>query len=148
MLANWIHVVIVHLAVIGTPWLAYRVLSHRKAPMDDKAWKGSFIGLIVLAVISSIAYFTGPEAADWTKEVLTSFPQDHVEDHALWGRIAFVIQGIAGLLGVMGWASILQEETPDRRIAGVVIALLITNTLVLLYTAHLGGFIRRMDLMW
>ena len=147
MIANWIHIVIVHLAVIGTPWLAYRAVAHRQTPMDAKPWKDTFSALLILTTITGIAYFTGPEASDWTKQVLTDFPQDHVEDHALWGRIAFVLQGITGLLGIMGWASILQEEVPDRRIPSILIVLLIVNTLVIFYTAHLGGLIRRMDLM-
>lgn len=147
MIANWIHVIIVHLAVIGTPWLAYRVLVHRQTPMDAKPWKNTYSGLIILTIITGVAYFTGPDTADWIKEVMPSFPQDHVEDHALWGRIAFVIQGIAGLIGVMGWAAILQEEIPDRRISILLIVLLILNTFVIIYTAHLGGMIRRMDLM-
>ncbi len=115
--------------------------------MDAKPWKDTFSGLIVLSIITAVAYFTGPETSDWTKQVLVSFPQDQVENHALWGRIAFVIQVITGLLGVMGWASILQEEKPDRKISFVLIVLLIVNTLVIMYTAHLGGLIRRMDLM-
>ena len=147
MIANWIHIVIVHLVVIGTPWLAYRALVHRKAPMDTEPWKVTFSALLILAMISTVAYLTGPEAADWTKQVLVDFPQDQVEDHAFWGRVAFVIQVITGLIGIMGWSSILQEEKPDRRISGLLIVLLIINTLVIIYTAHLGGLIRRMDLM-
>ena len=147
MIANWIHIVIVHLAVIGTPWLAYRAWVYRQEPLDTKPWKGTYSALLILTVITGIAYFTGPEASEWTKQVLTDFPQDQVEDHALWGRIAFVIQGLTGLLAVMGWTSILQEEKPDRRIASILMVLLVVNTLVILYTAHQGGLIRRMDLM-
>ena len=95
MLANWIHIIIVHLTVIGTPWLLYRAFSHGQIPMDSQAWKRTFIALILLTIITSIAYFTGPETADWTKQVLANFPQDRVEDHALWGRIAFVFGQIA-----------------------------------------------------
>ncbi|MBO6515646.1 MAG: hypothetical protein JJ975_03755 [Bacteroidia bacterium] len=146
MIANWVHVMLVHVAVLGTPWLLFKVLRHRKAPMDSAPWKTTFMASIVLAVLTVASYFTGPEAAEWTKQVLANFPQDHVEDHALWGRVGMVIQGIAGLLGIMGWASIAQEEVPDRRISVILITLLIVNTLVLIYTAHLGGFIRRMDL--
>ena len=146
MIANWVHIIIVHLTVIGTPWLAYRVLTHRQIPMDSEPWKGTFIGLIILAIITAVAYFTGPETAEWTKQVLASFSQDQVEDHALWGRIAFVIQSITGLLGVMGLASILQEDKPDRKIRSLLIVLLIVNTLIIIYTAHLGGLIRRIDL--
>lgn len=146
MIANWIHIIIVHFAVIGTPWLVYRVIAHKKKPLDSKQWKGTYTGLIVLGAITSIAYFTGPEAADWIKSVSNSYNQDLVENHALWGRAAFVIQVIAALIGVMGWASILQEERPDKRVPVILIVLLIVNTLVLVYTAHLGGLIRRLDL--
>ena len=147
MIANWIHIIIVHVAVIGTPWMAYRVFIYRKTPMDTKPWKSTFSGLIILAIITGVAYYTGPETADWTKQVLVSFPQDQVEDHALWGRVAMVIQVITGILGIMGWASILQEEKPDSKISSFLIVLLTINTLVIMYTAHLGGIIRRMDLM-
>ena len=137
---------IVHVAIIGTPYVAFRVWSHRKHPMDAKPWKDTYSAIIVLAVITVVAYLSGPETADYTKEVVTPFSQDLVEDHALWGRIVMVIQVIAGLLGIMGWASILQEETPDHRIFNVLILLLLANTICLIYTAHLGGMIRRMDL--
>lgn len=146
MIANWIHIVIVHFAIIGTPWLAYRVIKHRKDPMDEKNWKMIFSASIIFGVITAIAYYTGPDTAEWTKQVLADYPQDHVENHALWGRIAFVIQTITGLMGIMGWASILQEEIPDLRISYLLLFLLTVNTLVLFYTAHLGGHIRRMDL--
>lgn len=147
MIANWIHVMVVHIAVIGTPWLLYRVLTQRKLSLDSKQWKGNYSILIVLGIIAASAYFTGPEAADWTKQVVASYSQDLVEDHALWGRIAFVIQAIAALIGIMGWASILQEEMPHKKIPLILIILLTVNTLVMLYTAHLGGLIRRIDLM-
>ncbi|MEM7105745.1 MAG: hypothetical protein AAF502_21585 [Bacteroidota bacterium] len=147
MLANWIHVMIVHIAVIATPWLVYRVLTQRKDPLDSKQWKGNYSVLIILGIITAIAYFTGPQAAEWTKEVLDPYPQDLVENHALWARVAFVIQVIAALIGFMGWASILQDEKPDRRIVNILTVLLVTNTIIMIYTAHLGGLIRRMDLV-
>ena len=146
MIANWIHVMIVHFAVIGTPWLLYRVFVQRKLPLNNKQWKDNYSLLIILGAIAAIAYFSGPEGADWVKQILDPYPQDHVEDHALWGRAAFVIQVIAALVGIMAWASILQEEVPDRRIPIILMVILALNTLVMLYTAHLGGMIRRMDL--
>lgn len=147
MIANWVHVMIVHFAVIATPWLVYRIFTQRKIPLDSKQWKGTYSILIILGIIAGIAYFTGPKAADWTKLVLDPYPQDLVENHALWGRAAFVIQVIAAFIGVMGWASILQEEKPDHRISIILMVLLLLNTLVMFYTAHLGGLIRRMDFM-
>ena len=147
MLANWIHVMIVHLIVIGVPWLLYRVFIQRKEPLDSPQWKNTYSFLILSGVIAAIAYFTGPTAADWTKLALDPYPQEHVEDHALWGRVAFVIQVVVALIGIMGWASILQDEKPDKKIFFVLIVLLLINTSTLFYTAHLGGFVRRMDLL-
>lgn len=147
MIANWIHVMIVHVAVIATPWLLYRVFSQKKHALDSRPWKHNFSFLIVVGGITGVAYFTGPVTADWTKLVVDSYSQDLVENHALWARIAFVIQGIVALIGIMGWASILQEEKPDKRIPLILMTLLCINTFVMLYTAHLGGLIRRIDLM-
>lgn len=139
---------IVHLIVLGTPWLLYRVFTQRKEQLDSKQWKNTYSFLIVFGGIAAIAYFTGPNTTDWVKLTLDSYPQDHVENHALWGRMAFVLQVIIALIGVMGWASILQEEKPDKKIFFVLITLLLINSLILLYTAHLGGLIRRMDLLF
>ena len=147
MIANWIHVMIVHVAVIGTPWLLYPVFVQRKEPLDSKPWKNNYSIVLVLGIIASVAYFTGPLAADYTKTVLDTYSQDLVENHALWGRIAFIIQVIAALVGIMGWASILQEEKPDHRIKILLMVLLLVNTAVMIYTSHLGGLIRRMDFL-
>lgn len=148
MIANWIHIVIVHFAILGVPWLAYRVFTNKDEALDSKRWKSTYSGLIILGIIATIAYFTGPKAAEWTKDVVDTYSQDQVEDHALWGRIGFVVQVIGALIGIMGWASILQEEKPYRGIPVIIKVLLIVNTLVLFYTAHLGGVIRRVDLLF
>lgn len=147
MTANWIHIVIVHISILGTPWLWYQVYKNRGKAMDHPEWRSTFSGLIILAALTAVAYFTGPETADYTKQIIDAFPQDHVENHALWGRIAFVIHVLTGLLGIMGWASILQEEKPAGFIPKILIVLLLLNTIILFYTAHLGGLIRRMDMM-
>ena len=58
-----------------------------------------------------------------------------------------MIQVIAGLLGIMGWSSILQEEKPASFLSPLLLVLLVSNTFIVFYTAHLGGLIRRLDLM-
>lgn len=148
MWANWIHIMIVHLAVIGTPWLLYRSIAFRKHPLDGKKWRASYIALILLGISSSLAYFTGPDAADWIKANLPTYSQELVEDHALWGRASFVIQVISAFIGIMGLASMLQEEKPYAKIPVILMVLLAINTFLILYTAHLGGMIRRMDLVF
>ena len=147
MIANWLHISIVHLAVIGIPLVTFRIFTLRNEPLDSKSWRNSFLVIIGLAVITGIAYSTGPETVEHTKQVVGAYSQDQVEWHALWGRIVLILQVIAGLLGVMGLASILQEETPDRRIYLILLILSVTNSFIVLYTAHLGGFIRRADLL-
>jgi len=148
MVSNWIHIVIVHLSVLGTPWLLYKVWKHRKLDLESSSWKSNYTALIIVAAFAAGAYFTGPQTVDWVKEVLDTYSQDQVEDHALWGRIAFVIQSLAGLLGIMGWASILQEDKPAKILLKLLLSLLLINTIVLIYTAHLGGVIRRVDLVF
>lgn len=148
MIANWIHIMIVHLAVIGSPWLFYRVIVYRKHPLDEKKWRANYIVLILLGFSSTLAYFTGPEAADWIKETLKDYSQDLVEDHALWGRVSFVLQVITAFIGIMGLASMLQEEKPYAKIPQILSVLLFINTGIILYTAHLGGLIRRLDLVF
>jgi O-antigen/teichoic acid export membrane protein len=133
--------------VIGTPLLLIKVVNQRKLDMDSKQWRNNFIFSIVLGIFVGTAYFTGPDVADWIKGILDNYSQDLVEDHGFWGRVAFVIQVIGALIGIMGLASILQEEKPDKRISYVLMFLLAINTGVMIYTAHLGGYIRRIDLM-
>ena len=58
-----------------------------------------------------------------------------------------MIQVIAGLLGIMGWFSILQEEKPASFLSPLLLILLVSNTSIVFYTANLGGLIRRLDLM-
>lgn len=147
MLANWFHISIVHLAVLGIPFLTYCVFSQRKLPLNAKSWRYTYIGLILLAIITTVAYITGPQTADYVKEVVENYPQTQVEDHALWGRIVLILQVIAGLIGIMGLASVLQDEKPERIIFTLLAILLTANTLIVLYTAHLGGYIRRLDFL-
>lgn len=111
-----------------------------------RTWKQIYAVSIVTAIITSISYFTGPATADHVKIVLQNYSQDLVESHALWGRIAFIVQIFAGLIGIMGLSSYLQEEKPSQKLPYILFVLLLINVLILLYTAHLGGMIRRPDL--
>ena len=146
MSSAWIHIITVHLPVIGIPLLLYFVVRSQKKETSDKIWKQIYSFLILLAIITTISYFTGPTTADWLKNHLEEYPQNIVENHALWGRVAFTVQFILGVLGIMGWSSILQEEQPSRKLHFMILILLILNTVVIIYTAHLGGMIRRPDL--
>jgi hypothetical protein len=89
------------------------------------------LSAIAMAIITSISYFTGPATAEHVKIVLQNYPQDLVESHALWGRIAFIVQIFAGLIGIMGLSSYLQEEKPSPKIAvWILVMILLCHTCI------------------
>jgi hypothetical protein len=136
----------VHLPVIGTPILFYFVWQNRNTVLNSQVWKTLFLWFVILSILTSIAYFSGPQTADYLKDILQVYPQDIIESHALWGRIAFVIQAMMGLIGIMGLSSILQGEKPSAKLPFILIILLLINVVILIWTAHLGGMVRRPDL--
>jgi len=137
----------VHLPVVGMPLILLKGIMNRRHDLGSSAWKWNYSLLILAGVLTSVAYFTGPQTAEWTQSVVDAYAQELVENHALAGRVAFVIQIILTLLGVMGWASILQEEKPDKRLKLIIMLLLVLGSTAIIYTAHLGGLIRRPDLV-
>lgn len=96
---------------------------------------------------ASISYFTGPATAEWVKLQVSNYPKTLVENHALIGRIGFIISFFNGLLGVMALANYLQEEKTHKVVPWVLFGFIMISILVFSYAAHLGGLIRRPDLM-
>jgi hypothetical protein len=102
---------------------------------------------IIISLFSFGAYFTGPETAEWVKNLSTSYPQKLIENHALWGRFGFIGSVLTALLSLMALANYAQEEEPHKSILWILFVILILNFLIFIYTAHLGGMIRRPDLL-
>lgn len=142
----YLHILTVHLPVIGTPVLIIWMLSNLKNH-SEKQWKWLYATTIFIGILTGVSYFTGPATADWVKTHLTHYPQDLVENHALLGRLVFVLQTFASLIGIMALSSYWQGEKPSVKLPYILLIVLIITTLLLLYTAHLGGMIRRTDLM-
>jgi uncharacterized membrane protein len=137
---------VVHIPVLGSPLLlafGWKAI-HSKLATDYKVyyWSSLFI-----AIASSIAYFTGPLTADWVKEQYTNYSKDFVENHALWGRIGFVTSVLGGVLSIMALANYAQDEKPHKSIPWILLIILLLTVLLFTYTAHLGGLIRRPDLL-
>lgn len=147
MYAAYLHLVSVHIPVLGTPLLLIWVISNLKMQSIVR-WKWIYSMSILLAVLTSLSYFTGPATADWVKMHLATYPQNTIENHALWGRFGFIFQIFIGLIGVMALSNAIQDEKPYKSIPYLLVFLLIINTFVLVYTAHLGGLIRRIDLLF
>jgi len=114
---------------------------------SDLDYKLVFLLSIVLAIFASISYFSGPATAEWVKSHTADYQQNLVENHALLARIGFIFSILNGLLGIMAIANYLQGEKPHKAIPWVLFCLIIISLIVYTYTAHLGGLIRRPDLM-
>lgn len=98
--------------------------------------------------MASIAYFTGPATAEWVKEEISNYSKNLVENHALWGRVGFIMSILTGILGIVAITNYAQDEKPHQAIPWILFFILLINVLVFTYTAHLGGLIRRPDLQY
>ena len=146
MVNSWWHIISVHIPVVGTPILLIWAIANMGV-QNAANWKWIYTTGFLLAIVTSISFFTGPSAADWVKLHLENYPIDLVENHALWGRFAFIVQILIGLLSIMAISNYAQNEKTDVKIPFIFLFLLTVNVILLIYTAHLGGMIRRPDLM-
>lgn len=137
---------IVHIPVLGTPILLF--LGWKATQSKDIATYKSFYWFtLLISLFSVFVYFTGPQTAEWIKIQLTKYPQELVENHALWGRFAFIGNIFSGILALMAILNYAQEEKPHKYLPWILIFILAINIIILIYTAHLGGLIRRPDLV-
>lgn len=102
---------------------------------------------LALAILTSLTYFSGPGTADWVKGHFNGYSQELLENHALWGRLGFLSSILIGLPGLMALINYAQGEKPHRSIPMLILILILINTFIFIYTTHLGGLIRRPDLL-
>lgn len=99
-----------------------------------------------MAITAALAYFTGPDTADWLQNLPQSFDKELIENHALWGRFAFITAILTGLLGLMNHVQKNEEGHPAKTLYLIQFFLVLLSLVLFIYTAHLGGAIRRPDL--
>ena len=146
MFADFLHIILVHIPVFGSlilPFLGWRALSNK----DIKAYKAFYWGSILLAFFAAIAYFSGADTAIWLKDHYDAYNLTLVENHALWGRIGFILSVFGGLIGVIGVSAYAQEEKPHKITPYLLFFISLCLAILLLYVAHLGGLIRRPELV-
>ncbi len=146
MTQAWIHILIVHIPVLGSflvVFLGIRAIQTTQVA----AYKTFYWSSFFIAITASIAYFSGPETATWVQDHMTHFSKEIIENHALWGRIGFSVAVLSGLVGIMAIANYAQEEKPHKSIPWILLGISVMVFLIFLYTAHLGGSIRRPDLV-
>jgi hypothetical protein len=144
MWASWTHLLVVHVPVVLTPvalWLLVRAVRS----VSEYDFKIAYGMVLIVAVFSVLAYVTGPMAADWLNEEI-ALEAARSEDHALFGRAAFTVTSLAGAAALVALLSYLQEEEPQRWLPWTVAGFLVIALVLLIWTAHLGGLIRRPEL--
>lgn len=141
-----LHIMLVHLPVLGTPlllFLGWRAIRSKAV----KSYKTFYGFTLITSLLTVAVYITGPQTAEWIKTHLLEYPIELVESHALWGRFSFIGSVFSGIFALMAILNYAQEEKPHKAIPWILISVLAINLLVILYTAHLGGLIRRPDLL-
>ena len=143
-LQAWLHVAVVHVPVILAPMSLFLLSRGKKTHSHDLLQLGHGL-TIVVALTSAIAYFTGPTTVEWWQELI-QFDSDAIENHGLWGRVSFTLLVMAGVGSLISVLAVLQEEPPHPLIFRGVWWFLLAGVLCLIWTAHLGGLLRRPEL--
>ncbi|MCB1327838.1 MAG: hypothetical protein H7A21_13930 [Spirochaetales bacterium] len=139
-----LHLVLNHVPVLGALGAALLLLWALLAGSRDLARAG-FAGLLVVALFSAGAYFSGEEA----EEVVEDYPavqEQVIEAHEEAAELAFILGLFAAVPGLAGlWLE--RSHLAPRRVhlfLGLGFALLVFGDMA--YTAHLGGLIRHPEL--
>jgi len=143
---TWLHLIVVHIPVLFSPLaLIFLFRAMRSKTVSDYQLAYSFV--IIVALTSTVSYFTGQGAAEWLTDILT-LEQNLLEDHALWGRVAFTILLLAGVMALIAVLAYFQEEEPHSSLPWAIAMLMFISTIILIWTAHLGGLLRRPELVF
>lgn len=143
MIWSWLHVVVVHLPIFGSIastvllWKALKSQYHLRI-------QNALVWVMFTAIGAALAYFTGAPSADYLQTVM-EINQAQIEDHAIFGRIAFVVMAFSGAGALASQLNYLQEEEPPKGLLWAVLMCCLLACLLLLWTAHLGGSLRRPD---
>jgi uncharacterized membrane protein len=141
MSAAFLHVLVVHLPVIGVLF-TLAVLTVGAVANDRRIILMGWVFLVVCAVGAAVAYGSGPPAFESLKNGLDDPTRELAEQHAVIGRAAFILMVLAGIIALQGLLRTASAEQPSRWLVRGLIALLLVAAVLLGWTAHLGGGIR------
>ncbi|MDA8018492.1 MAG: hypothetical protein MPN21_13705 [Thermoanaerobaculia bacterium] len=134
-----LHLAIVHVPVVLCPLATVLlIVAMVRGKAGDPHAQLGWVLLIVAAIASLVAYYSGPPAFEQLQGSRTNI-QDLVEDHAVLGRAAFVGMVLLGVLAIQGLLRFAQDESPARWLRTTILILAMALCYLLAWSAHLGG---------
>ena len=132
------HVLIVHLPVVGTLF-TFAVLVFAAAVGDRRTVLFGCALAVVCAAAAAAAYGTGPPAYEVVGAAVDEPTRALAEQHAVMGRVAFVLGIVAGIIALQALLRAAAAEDPSPWVVRALAALLLLLAGILSWTAHLGG---------
>jgi uncharacterized membrane protein len=146
MLANWLHILVVHipgaLLPAGLIFYIYALINQSKRSFQIAA-----VFILTAALFAMAAYWSGGPAQEWLEQ-LNIMRRELIEQHALWGRISFTLMIVGGAGSLVVLVNYAQEAPPAKWLHFANLTIAFLSLLSLLYTSHLGGMIRRPDFVF
>lgn len=141
MTAAYVHVVIVHLPVVG--FLFTFVLTLLGLLFRDR--RLVLIGCsfaLVCAVGAAVAYGSGPPAFEQLRDGFDGETRDMAQYHAVIGRAAFIGAIVAGLLALQALLRSAADDGPSPWLARSLVLILLVVAVTMAWAARLGGVLR------
>lgn len=102
--------------------------------------------VLATAAAAVVSYFTGPRAFELLKAADPSVETPLIEDHAVFGKAAFVILMLVGVIDLGAIMQYLQGQSPSKIQRWSILIGMIVSAAVLIWAAHLGGLIRHSEI--
>src|SRR5262245_31373474 len=135
MTAAHLHLMVVHLPVVGCP-LVFLILLLGQKRQDESFLRLGYLLLAFCAVAAGVAFYSGPSAFEGLQAELAA-ERDLVESHAVLGRAAFIAVLAAGVLAIQAWLQLQQEEKPARWLRLAILWGTLACCYLLAWSAHL-----------
>jgi len=144
MNAAQVHLVVVHLPVVGCP-VALILLILAQVRKDDFLFKLACGFLLACTGFSAIAYYSGPPAYELLQAKF-NVEKDYVEGHAVLARAAFFSMIVLGVAVLNALLQFLQGEQPARWLKWGLLIATVGVCYLFAWSAHQGGLIRHPEI--
>ncbi len=138
-----LHLMVVHLPVLGCPAAAGLLLASRLV-RSEILFKTACVFLLIALLGGGAAFFSGPSAYDGL--TVDASTRELIEEHAALGKGAFVGLVLLGLAALLALLQYPQGERPSPWLRWLLLAASLLMALILAWTAHEGGLAGHVEL--